>query len=298
MERRDLEIDRRMYAIDVHRRTHAPVGAPRLVVVGYQPNPVAREILRLCLDSIRAFTATPHELWVVDNASPAELSAWLADEDGVNVVFNRTRPREPAPLLGRYVAKPVSNGLPSYANGTALEIAARVIDPQSRFMMTLHMDTMACHPEWLDYLLAQFSARRRGVGVRLDTMRVRTLHVLGMMFDFQQFAPLRMSFLPDLPAYDVGDGISIALERAGYELWACRNTHTDPRLADALPANSPFRRLHVDRALNDRNEVIFTHLGRGILKTEEGAIDGKTTPEDWLAQGRDLLATRTSAGAG
>lgn len=288
-DRRQIAFDGRRYDVEIHQPVRQPPHAPRLVVVGFQPNATAREILRLCIDSILYFTASPIELWVVDNASPPEFSDWLSETASFNVLFNRTHPRRPDTIAGTLFGNKPDPAAASYANAIALELAARVIDPETQRFMSLHMDTMACHPRWLDSLIARFSPKCRASGVRLDTVRVRTLHILGMMFDFQLFEPLRLSFLPDLPNLDVGDRISVALERAGYELAACRNTHTDPSLIDVLPPDSPFAALNVDRTFNEAGDIIFMHLGRGIAKSRGQLLEGKTSPEAWIEFGRRYL---------
>ena len=46
-------------------------------------------------------------------------------------------------------------------------------------MMSLHMDTMVCSHGWLGYLQSHLNEKVRAVGVRMDTTRVRAIHVLG-----------------------------------------------------------------------------------------------------------------------
>ncbi len=263
--------------------------APRLVVVGYQPNEAARDILKLCVASIQRFTPEAHELWVVDNCSPPAFSTWLETVPGVNVIFNRTLPFPRRRLWDRLLKRSARNYSGSYANAVALELAAEVIDPATRLMMTLHMDTMACRSNWLTYLCSHINDHVRSAGVRRDTFRVITNHVLGMVFDFTLFRPRGMTFMHNMPSYDVGDGISVALQNAGYELWACRNTLVDQGLVELLASDSLYRSLYVDRALDDCNEVIFMHLGRGIKKSGGMTPEGKTSPEEWLCFGREVV---------
>lgn len=289
MTQETLEIYGERFEIKVHRRSLRPADVPRLVVVGYQPNGVAKELLQLCVASIRHHTLEPHELWVVDNASPKRFSSWLKDDPELNVIFNHTMPGGKRGALNRLAKESRGPYSGSYRNAVALELAARIIDPDSRYLMTLHMDTMATQPGWLSYLRSHMSERVRGVGVRMDTARVRALHVLGMLFDFGLFRSLDLTFEPNMPYYDVGDGISMALERAGYELWACPNTLWQPELVERLPRGSPFRRINVDRAVDDAGRVIFMHLGRGVVKSCGDVREGKCTPEEWLQFGREVV---------
>jgi len=291
-----IALDGREYWVKTRRDVIAPLKAPRLVVAGFQPNAAAADILRVCIDSIQRFTPQPHELWIVDNASPAKYSRWLDNAPGINVIQNLTPPRPPRRWRDRLLRRPPPYA-GSYANAIALEIAARVIDPQSRYMMALHMDTMFCHPQWLDYLMSKMTENVRAVGMRLDTTRVRTIHVLALLFDFTLWRPLNLTFMHDMPRYDVGDAISIALERAGYALWACANTYGDPRVLERLPTNSPYRALAVDRALDDEGNVIFMHLGRGIGKSKGAHLPGKTSAQAWLDFGQKLTLGNLSGAA-
>lgn len=268
-----LTIDGRAYQIDWVRKVHAPDDAPRLVVVSYLPNPTARLILQTCIASIQRMTPTPHEIWVVDNHSPVAQLAGLLELPGVNVALSRTLPLPPARRgVWRQIVQQVrgqdQTAWGSYANAIGLEIARRMIDPAGRYLMTLHMDTVACAPHWLDYLLGKLDAHVAAAGVRLDRARVSAgvLHVLGMLMDYGVVQRLGLDFFPDLPVLDVGDRITVGLRAAGYEVFACANTYTDPALVDKLPPGSPFAGLSVDRSLDDDGQVIFMHLGRGLPK--------------------------------
>ena len=279
----------RNYDISVHYKRKEDPAAARLVIVSFQPNETAQEILRLCIDSILHYTDESHELWVIDNCSPAKYSSWLADEPDLNLIFNRTPPAPPTSILGRF-SKANKNRYPgSYANAVALEIAAKTVDPKTRVMMSLHMDTMVCCQGWLSYLQSHMNEKVRAVGVRMDTTRVRAIHVLGLMFDFNLYRTLNLSFMHNMPNHDCGDGISIALEREGYELWAAPNSMWEPAVLDRLHADSPFRDLAVDRSLNDKGEVFFMHLGRGVEKSVKGGYPGKTNPDEWVRFGRQVV---------
>ena len=107
------------------------------------------------------------------------------------------------------------------------------------------------------------------------------LHVLGYMVDFQLFTKLGLDFLPDLPRFDVGDRVTVALREAGYEVFACDNTLWKPILEEKIPASSPLRQFHVDRSFDDDGNVIFLHLGRGVRKSI-GAHRRGTTADEWI----------------
>jgi hypothetical protein len=284
-----LRIDGMDYDLDVTQSVSEPATAPRLVVVSYLPNQTAVQILRVCIATIQKFTAIPYELWVIDNHSPPEYARFLATIPDINVVYNH---RTPTPVHKqswqrrlyervKRLNRPRRWG--SYANGVALEIAARLIDPQSLYFMTLHMDVMPCRRHWLSFLLGKLKSGLAAAGVRMDTRRTPegVLHVLGCLIDFQLFMELNLSFMPELPQYDVGDKTTVELRRHGHEVYACRNTIWDAGLIEQISMDSPFRHFNVDRALDDQGRVIFLHLGRGIRKSSEEYGSGMSAQE-WL----------------
>lgn len=277
----------RRWTVRVRQPVVREATAPRLVIVGFQPNDLARQMLGLCVASIRRHTPEPHELWVVDNGSPPSYGDWLAERDDLNLIVNQTPPTPPRRLLGLLPPRLTYAG--SYANAVALEMAAGLISPDASLMMTLHMDTMACRAGWLSYLMGHLDRHTRCVGVRMNQRPVEAVHVLGMLFDFTLFAPLQLSFAHDMPRFDVGDQISLGLRRAGYGLWACRNTHIDPDAAKRLEADSPYRHLAVDRALDDDGAVVFLHLGRGIAQACGRSPGRRVTPQRWIEFGRDIV---------
>jgi hypothetical protein len=279
----EVECFRRDYKVEVLNAVKKPSDAPRLVIIGYQPNEQTQNLLRMCIDSFRAFTPEPHELWVVDNASPPGMADWLREESGINVIINHTRPRPVCNIWERLTGSWKSDPyLGSYSNAVGLQLAAEIISPETRYIATFHQDTAVCHPGWLTYMLSLFHEGVGGVGFRLDTSRVRTLHILGALFDFQLIQKLNLSFLHNMPHYDVGDGISVGLEKAGYRLRATQNTHATPELIESIPQTSPFHNLPVDRAFDNKGNLLFMHLGRGVVKSEGKTPEGKCSPREWV----------------
>lgn len=293
-----LLVDGNDYRIDVKVQVSQPVSAPRLVVVAYQPNQRASDVLRACLRAIQKFTPGEYELWIVDNNSPPEHVDWLRGWPYINVIRNLTPPIPPQAkrfpqrfwrsLFGRQQQREWG----SYANAAALEIAARIIDPQSHFLMTLHMDTMPCHENWLPYLQSKVIGKVAAAGVRMDNVRVPdgVLHVLGYLVDFQRFRQLNLDFWPQLPQYDVGDRVTVALRQAGSDVFACPNTIWQPALIEGIPVSSPLHHLSVDRAFDEDGNVIFLHLGRAVRKSVEGHHSGISVDE-WLAFADVLMAS-------
>lgn len=280
-----ISIDKRDYKVLASIQNIQPPQVPRLLIVSYLPNPLSRQILKVCIQAIQHYTAELHELWIIDNNSPWRNITWLMEWPDINLVLNRTEPVPPENrgLMQKLRGRQNQGIWASYANGVALEIAVRLIDPESHYIMPLHMDTMPSHPDWLSFLRSKLNDQVKAAGVRMDKGRTPTgvLHVLGYLVDFQLFKQLDLQFLPELPQHDVGDLVTVALRNAGYRVFACRNTLWDPQLINIINDSSPLRHFHVDRALDDDNNVIFLHLGRGIIKSSESNRVG-TTPEEWI----------------
>ncbi len=280
-----LNLDDREYDLQVHRRVICPADAPRIVVVSYQQNQIATELLRVCIRSVKAFTPEEHELWVIDNNSPRENLAWLLDCPDINLALSRTEPLpSEARGAGSHDALAAAQGTwGSYANAVGLEIAVRLMDPGVRFFMSLHMDALPCRAGWLSFLRSKISGNVCAAGVRLDKTRTPegVLHVLGYMVDFREFKRLNLDFFPQRPGLDVGDHVTIKLREAGREVFACPNTVWQPELASLIPSSSPFRDFHVDRAFDDEGDLIFMHLGRGVRRSS-GLHSKGVSAEDWI----------------
>ena len=284
-------LDGKAYMLQILERVSLPPQAPRLAIVAFQPNEKAKAVVKICIEAIRRFTPEPYELWIIDNHSPREHAAWLLDLDDVNVIFNCSEPSPPRKLLWR--KKPTSYG--SYANAVGLEIAVRHINPEVKYFMALHMDTMPCCSHWLSYLQSKIEGNIRAVGVRMDRTRTPegVLHVVGCLIDFQLFQQLKLNFWPQLPSYDVGDHVTIRLREAGYNVFACPNTLWKPELIKQIPACSPLRDFDVDRSFDAEGKVIFLHLGRGILKSTGKPRRGVTS-EKWVQFAKKCVLSRPS----
>ena len=289
MEKLIINIDDRDYHVFVKKMVSKSLHEPRLVIVSYQPNYLSTRILQVCINSIKKYSDEPYELWIVDNNSPMQQIKWMNDLLDCNIIFNRN---EPIPKTGRtifsYSKYILKNRSPqefwgSYANACALEIARRIIDQQSKYMMTLHMDIMPCHPQWLSFLKSKLTNNIVAAGFRLDRVRISngSLHILGLLLDFQLFQKLNISFLPQLPAYDVGDLITVTFQKAGYDVFGCHNTLWEPDLNQQISTDSPLHGFNVDRSFDDDGNVIFLHFGRGISRSSRHK-PGKITIEEWI----------------
>lgn len=281
LEPREIAVDSNRYNVLIKRGVVKDSRSTKLIIISFLPNELTRGILEVCIRSIKEYTPEEHELWVVDNNSPEESVKWLAAIKGINIIFNRSR----------YV----DNG--SYDNAIGLELATRIIDKESRYIMALHQDIMVCKTGWLSNMLSKIDGNVKAVGVRLDKYRVSEciLHVLGYIIDFQIFKKLKLSFLPQLPNYDVGDLAIYNLTKSGYGIYAFPNSLHEPELLHNIPDSSPFKTIYMDRTFDENKEIFFLHMGRGVIKSEgKGAFEGKTLPEEWIDFGKQYILKESS----
>ena len=62
LQKDEVFVDGRTYHVQVRHTNDQPIQAPRLVVVAYQPNQLAQELLKVCINTIQRFTPEKHEL--------------------------------------------------------------------------------------------------------------------------------------------------------------------------------------------------------------------------------------------
>jgi hypothetical protein len=266
------------YDVQVVERARVP-DALAIVVPCYQ----AFDLTRVCLDAIERFTDVPHEVWVVDNGSAPAVVERLRAETRANLILNRTTPwNRGGGILGWLRPWYRRPGGGSIANAVALELAARFATP--RWMWVMHNDSLPCRRGWASYMLGKLGGKVKGAGVREDEIRVHAMHQSGFVFEFALFRELGMSFLPSLPAYDVGDLVTVKLRDAGYEYFVCANLHNRPELREGLPADHWLRDINCDIAFDEAGTPIYLHLGRGTFRySKPGSAQARALSlEDWL----------------
>ncbi len=297
-----VTVDGKAYPVRVEQRVFEPPSSPRIVVVVYQPNALASEMVRVFLGSIRRFTPEPHELWIVDNHSPKDHSRWLLDQPGINVILNDAEPLPPGGhavrtrrlFPFRFVPSQVQSA--SYANGLGLELATQIIHPETQILCTFHSDVLVCKKGWLTFLRSKLNDRVRGASTFHDLKWSQAMHVAGLLFDFTLFRSMKMTFLPSLADhYDVGDLITKRLKEAGYGIYVCRNTLNHPETAQWVASNHPFYGLTCPRSFDEEQDVIYLHMGRGTTKLL-GLYrrTGRIYPEEWIRFAQEELLREES----
>lgn len=294
-------IDNQAYQIEVLKNVHFVANTTRILIPTLILNDTAKEMVRVCVESIQKFTTDDVEIWLMDNNSPEPYANWLTQfNPDINVVLNRTEPINPFLKLGlkrkiRSILfappkKQILDG--SYANAIALEIGRQVIPPTTQTIFTMHYDAIPTKYGWLKYLKSKLSPTIRAVGYRKNTLRVEAPHIAGLLLDYTLFEPLKMSFLsnmrrerfPNQPEYDAGDQIALQLKAHKFDFEITPNTFNTPQLIEHIPPDSPFQQmLGCDLCFDDSGDIFFMHMGRGVPKSTIFAhATGTTYPAQWL----------------
>lgn len=275
--KQSIEIYNNKFQIEVLRRQRATNEAVTILI----PCHNGLELTKITVASIRKFTTTPYELWVIDNASTDGTVDWLREQSDLNVVFNHTG-THPKDDSGKGTIWWKQNFGGSVANAIGLEMGARVC--HTHWIFVMHNDALPIRVGWLEEMLSKTNDRVRGVSTRRDPSRVHAMHQSGMLFDFTLFKELRMTFAPNMPEYDVGDGITLSLEKNGYDCYYFQNTFNDPTLLSLPVWNGHWlEEIYCDKTLNSENEPFYLHLGRGTLQAAgPGNVERKTTVTMWV----------------
>jgi len=157
------------------------------------------------------------------------------------------------------------------SEANAVAIAAALERVKSDYVFICHNDVVACHDDWLKFLFDKVDKQGYSVcGFVKDNQRMSAIHISGLLTKTK--IAKDVSMFPVYDSYtgkqiaDVGDLLTGHCRNNDLKYFCCRNTHNDEDLQGICKA--PFDGLYfVDRALNDQDEVIFLHLGRGTPKT-------------------------------
>ncbi len=237
------------------------------------------ELTDLSVKCIKKYTEHPYVLWLVDNFSNRRTQNFISQLDDVNVIFNRTKI---GTLFRPWYKIPYGGSL---ANAVALELAAKVTN--GKYMFVMHNDCVPCKRGWLAYLKSKLNDEVKIAGVRQDTTRVKAMHQSGFLFDFELYEKLGLSFMHNMPVYDVGDQITQGLLDRGYKYFLCKNIFNHPETIELLNKETYpdiLREYIFDKCFDDDGELIYMHLGRGTLEDREAHLkDKRLSKADWIA---------------
>ena len=172
----------------------------------------ATEYARLCLESVRRLTRTPHEVLVVDNASRPDTREYLRSVDWIRLTLNDEN-RLWCPALNQ---------------------ALRMAHPSSRYFMLLNPDVEIVRADWLERLIAILESGGR-VGITGTQHNYRPLGPLFGAIDGHCFLFRRELYEdPDIgpldEAYPWNGSPYVLTARAWAKGWSYRLHPPRPRL--------------------------------------------------------------------
>ena len=266
-----------------------------LMISSFQPNEDASNILRTALDSILRFKREDSCVWVIDVGSPKSDYLVTPEEyPSINFVITDYIPKswESTPLYKR-IPKIILGQAPpragSNANAWTLDygmLTFKKINYSPEYLMTLQMDIMFTHKNFLDSLLQLFTEKTAAVGVLKQfnlSKKFEILHSLGCLWKYNILLNYDLSFRTQLPNYDVSELAMKFVFDKGYNIKALRNSYNDPDVLEIIDAKFKDIGKGVDRAIDNNGRVVFMHLGRGILKSNKSYYKpDRATSDTWF----------------
>jgi len=256
-------------------------GSVALLFASYQPSLNSARLLDIALKSIEKFAYPNVDVWVADVGSPkSDFMLTGDDHPNVNFLFSDVTPRSWVgyPLRKRVFRQLLGRPAPrngSFANAWTLDYGIRTFKElgyRPKYIMTLQMDVMFTHAETVPRLvdLIETDERCFASGVLEQKSFAHThniLHSLGCLWSADAAFKPDFDLFPDFPQFDVGEGEIARLTDAGGVIRSFANSYSDPSIIENLPPN--VAEFNVDRAIDENGELMFLHLGRGILKSHD-----------------------------
>ena len=146
----------------------------------------------------------------------------------------------------------------SDANASGLEKGLEYV--KTEYVFLCHNDVVACHDDWMSYLLSKIDKETPLVGVREHD---NAAHVIGVLVKTD--IAKSVSMYPKLDCWDVGDKLTHYCVENNLNYFICKNTNNDPDAAEKIKTEK-YKNVNIDRVLNDNYEVFYMHLGRGTDK--------------------------------
>tara|TARA_R110001583_G_scaffold60881_1_gene180498 strand:+ start:44 stop:883 length:840 start_codon:yes stop_codon:yes gene_type:complete len=276
----EIKTDVGIFTVEPHLKENIDKNAISIALVSH----LSPDMTINAINSFKKYSDIPIEIFVVDNFSDDETVKKLKEIDDINLILNKGDFRS------------ILNGhKDSVLNGVGVDIASRFIE--SKYMFVCHNDVMAYKKGWLNYLVSKLDDKTRGAAFCKDNGRILAMHVSGYLLDLDLYKKLGPNWYPAWENgsmyLDVGDHYTQALRDANYDYFICPNTHNNPELLSGL--NDVLIEKHdifADKALSDSGEILYLHLGRGILKSAgRYSKPGRTNYDTWVKFGLEKLSS-------
>ena len=189
------------------------------------------------------------------------------------------------------VNNPIQKTL-SVAHGEGLEFSKKYIS--SDYVFTCHSDICVTSTTFFDDLekCIQDNITLTGVCEDMHPNRIKALHCSGLLVDTNVFKTVSM--LPQLPKIDTADLLTVHCRDNDLKMKLFKNTYNIKDLVDLC--NSPYKELGkkcgIDRCLDENNNVMFMHQGRGTTKSRgQYYKQGKIMNPEWIKLCESILTS-------
>lgn len=182
----------------------------------------------------------------------------------------------------------------AWGNAEAIEIGLQ--NSNTEYVFICHNDVAACTKNWMHLMFEKVEQGCEMVALRFDNPeneRIGALHVSGLLINREianKVSPYP-EWCDDSQSWklDVGDAYTRHFRDNDLKYYCFRNTHNKNINEKSL--QKPYDCVTFDRAVDDNNNVIYMHLGRGSLK-EAGHYYKKNNIGQWC----DFIDSLTNQG--
>ena len=267
-----------------------------VIFASYQPNKIASDLLRVSLKSLKNTKLDKISVWIIDVGSPNHDQLVKTEEfPEFNFVYINYVPSSKLDLFKKLFQMLINGSIKregSYINSWSIHFALEYFKKKSympNYIFTSQTDVIFTEENSLQELKKKFYANEKLIAAGFRAQKnlgknYDIIHSLGCMWDYQKFLDQKLNLFPDFPDYDVSELAIVNSVKKGFEIFSYNNVRTDKSFHTHIE-NTKYSKLGngVDICLNEKNEVAFLHLGRGVDKSignykKENAFQAK----DWI----------------
>ena len=153
----------------------------------------------------------------------------------------------------------------SYYNASACELGLKL--SSSDLVFLCHNDVVATKENWLESLHQKLLEGCGAASFIQDKLRINALHISGILTTRRLATNVNLYCRLDSQGamlLDVGDEITEYCRENNLPVFCHKNTHNSTELVEKV--KSPFDTINVVRCLDENDDVIFMHCGRGTPK--------------------------------
>ena len=270
-----------------------------LVFASYQPNKISSDLLRTALKSLENIDLDNISVWIIDVGSPkAEYLVKSEEFKKFNFIYVDYTPRSwgQTSLIVKILNFILFKQAPrsgSNANAWSLEFAINYFNKTSykpQFFMTLQTDVIFTQSDCIKDLREEMVNNKKIIAAGFRGQlnlgkKYQIIHSLGCLWNLDLFKRLELNLYPDFPNYDIAEKAIVQSINQGYKILSYRNLRTD-KLPNYEIQDKKYLTLGsgVDICINNKLEVVFLYLGRGIEKSKNiNSISKKFSPLDWIS---------------